>query len=153
MRKPVFLWLLALYLTTAAAFGAWQAGALWSGWPVWCLLLPPLALCGYQAVDWWQRGGPVQVLMVMGLVALLLMTAVGLGTAWVTAALVESTRQLRELPPAARAVIGAAVGAAVGGLTWHHERSREPPGCGGSPPLDGGAGPDEPVAAPNRGGE
>src|SRR5262249_40154752 len=66
MRKPVFWRLFALYLAAAAAFGAWRAGALWSGWPVWCLLLPPLACCGLQALDWWQRGGPVQGPGVMG---------------------------------------------------------------------------------------
>jgi hypothetical protein len=151
MRKPVFLWLFALYLTTAAAFGAWQVGALWSGWPVWCLLLPPIALCGTQAFDWWQRGGPIQVLVVMGPAALVLLAAVGLGTAWVTAELMESTRLLRQLPAAVRVVIGAAVGAAVGGLTWHHERSRKPPGCGGSPPSDDKVGPAESVTTPDRG--
>jgi hypothetical protein len=153
MRKPAFFWLFALYLTAAGAFGAWRAGALWSGWPVWCLLLPPVALCGLQSLDWWQRGGPVQVLVFMGPIALVLMGAVGLGTACVTAALVEISLLLRELPPAGRAVIGAAVGAAVGGLTWHYGRSREPPGCSSSTPSDGSVGHAEPAPAPDCGGK
>jgi hypothetical protein len=151
MRKPFFLYLFTLDLTVAAAFGAWRAGELWSGWPVWCLLLPPLAWWGLQALDWWRRGGPVEVLVVMGLVAFVLLSASGLGIAWVMADLMEESRLLRQFPPAVRALIGAALGVTVGGMTLLYVRSQqavEPPQTSGS---DSTVGPVEPDATPDRG--
>jgi hypothetical protein len=125
MRKPLFARLFALYLAAAGALGAWRAGGLWAGWPVWCLLLPPLAWWGFGALDWWRRGGPVRVSVVVGLVAFVLLSAAGLGVAWVVAEWVDNSRTLRQLPPAARALVGAAVGAAVGGVSWLYQRSQK----------------------------
>lgn len=115
MRTPLFMWLFAVYLSAAAAFGAWRAGGLWSGWPVWCLLLPPLAWWGHGALDWWRRGGPVQIPVVIGFVAFVLLGASGFGIAWISAVLMEESRLLQQLPPAVRALIGAVLGATVGG--------------------------------------
>jgi hypothetical protein len=133
MNKPLFLWLFTLYLAAAAAFGALRIGELWSGWSVWCLLLPPLVFWAVQALDWWRRGGPVQVLVGVGLVAFVLLCLSGLGIAWVLAVWMENTRLFQQLSPTVRALIGAAIGLAVGGMARRYKLSREavePPQAG-----------------------
>jgi hypothetical protein len=120
MRKRFYL-LFTVYLMFAAGFGGWRGRDLWSDWVVWCLLLPPLAWCGLQAIHERQGGGPIEVPVVMGVIAFVTIGASGLGIAWVIA---EATEKF-SASPAVRACIGAALGAAVGGLTLLPAKSQK----------------------------
>jgi hypothetical protein len=143
--------LLALYLTAAAGYGGWRGRDLWSGWGVWCLLLPPLALAAGKTVgEWWRN--PYWFTIKMGL-AMTVFAVVFIGgpallLAWSVA---EGTERWSAVP-AVRAIAGGGLGAAAGGLALLAARSRkvaEPREVSGS---ESTAGPAEPSAAADRGG-
>src|SRR5262245_17273213 len=83
--SKLHLSLLMLYLMAAAGYGGWRGPDLWSGWGVWCLLLPPLAWAGLKAVGEWRRNpywGTVQIGLVMTVVAVVAIGGQALLLAW-----------------------------------------------------------------------
>src|SRR5262245_38114124 len=113
--------LLILYLTAAAGYGGWRGPDLWSGWGVWCFLLPPVAWAALTSLRWWRSGGPSRVAVVMSGGAGVGIGASGLGIAWGVAA--ATARWSAE--PAVRAIIGVGLGAAGGGLALLAAKSRQ----------------------------
>src|SRR5262245_53237082 len=139
--------LLILYVTAASGYGGWRGPDLWSGWGVWCFLLPPVAWAAVVSVEWWRSGGPVRVAAVMSGGAGVGIGASALGMAWGVA---EATARW-SAEPAVRAIIGVGLGAAGGGLAWLYATSRkaaEPRGTSGSGSTGGLA---EPGAGATRG--
>jgi hypothetical protein len=141
--------LLVLYVTAAAAYGGWRGRHLWSGWGVWCLLLPPVVAAALTAFAWRRKGGPLGVGVVMGGVSAVGIGGAALGIAWGVA---EATGRWAG-GTATNTANGAAFGAAGIGLAWAAQTSREaakPRELSGS---DGAGGPADPGATPDRGGK
>jgi hypothetical protein len=112
--------LLILYLIAAAGYGGWRGPDFWSGWGLWCFLLPPVAWTALTSLEWWRSGGPIRVAVLMSVVAVVGIGASALGIAWGVA---EATARW-SAEPAVRAVLGVGLGAAGGGLTLLAARSR-----------------------------
>src|SRR5262249_325719 len=96
----------------------------WSGWSIWCLLLPPLAwVAGKAVVEW--RHNPYWVFVKIGL----LMTAVAVvaigGQALLLAWLVAAATGQWSSGPVVRASIGMGLWAAACGLTSLAVNSRK----------------------------
>jgi hypothetical protein len=140
--------LLILYLTTAAGYGGWRGRDLWSGWGVWCFLLPPVAWAVLTAREWWRSGGPIRVAVVMGGFGVVAVGGAALGFAWVAA---EGTGRWSS-DPAVRAIIGIGLGAACGGLALLHAKSQKAVGPQETSDSASPGGLAEPGAAPDRGG-
>jgi len=136
------LWI--LYLTAAAGYGGWRGRDLWLGWGTWCLLVPPLVAVAVKLVGEWRRNpswGIIRIHLVMAVVAVAALGGAVLGVAWVVA---EATQQW-SAQPAVRAVTGAALGAAAGGLALFSAKSGkavEPNQTSGSVSTGGLAEPD-----------
>src|SRR5262245_54732411 len=117
--------LLIVYLGAAAGYGGWCGRELWSGWGVWWLALPPLACAALIAIGEWRRNWmgwtSVKIALVMGGVGVVGLFAAALGIAWVVAD--GSVRW--SLEPAVRAIIGAGIGAAGGGMALLGAKSRK----------------------------
>jgi hypothetical protein len=107
--------LLLLFWVAAASYGGWRGGDVWSGWGIWCLLLPPLAWGALKTVGEW-RWNPYWVFIKIGLV----MTAVAVvtigGQALVLAWLVAEATAPLSPEPAVRALVGGGSVAAAGAL-------------------------------------
>src|SRR5262245_22075416 len=136
--------LLILYLTAAAGYGGWRGRDLWLGWGVWSLLVPALVAATLQLVGEWRRNpswGIVRIHLVMAVVGVAALGGAVLGVAWAAA----GATQQWSAQPAVRAVAGAALGAAAGGLALLYARSRkatEPHSTSGSASPRGLAEPD-----------
>ncbi len=113
--------LLILYLMAAAGYGGWRGPDLWTGWGVWCLLLPALAWGALTGLQWWRSGGPIQVAVVMSGIGVVGLGAAVLGLVW---AIAEATGRWSS-EPAVRAIFGLGFGAAGGGLALLHAKSRK----------------------------
>jgi hypothetical protein len=141
--------LLILYLTAAAGYGGWRGRDLWLGWGVWCLLAPPLAAAALQVIGECRRNphwGIIRIHLVMAVFGVAALGGAVLVLAWVVA---EATEQW-SAQPAVRAVAGALLGAAGGGLALLGAKSRkeaEPPPTSAS---EGARGPGEPAVAPDE---
>jgi hypothetical protein len=142
--------LLILYLTIAAGYGGWRGGDVWSGWGIWCLLLPPLAWAVPKAVGDWHRN-PSWLFVKIGLatcvVAVVAIGGQGLILAWVIA---EATEKFSAVP-AVRAGIGAALAAAGGGLIWLYAKSQRAAERRQATVVESTGGPAEPGAAADGG--
>jgi hypothetical protein len=118
-----FHWvLLLLYLTAAAAYGGWSGRDLWSGWGVWCLLLPPLAWAALKTVGDWRRN-PYWVFVKIGLVMTVFSVVVMGGQALLLAWMVAEATARWSAMPAVRAIAGVGLGAAVGALALAAKRA------------------------------
>jgi hypothetical protein len=144
--------LLILFLTAAAGYGGWRGPDLWSGWGVWCLLLPAVAWVALLALADWRRNRmnwtSLKIALVLGGFGVVVMGGGALGAAWVVA----ETTSLLSSEPAVRAVIGVGLWTAVSGLALLAPKSRkaaEPRETSGSGSTGGLA---EPGAPPDRGG-
>ena len=115
--------LLFLYLTAAAGYGGWRGRDLWLGWGVWSLLIPSLVAAAIILTGEWRRNpywGIIKIHLLMAVVAAATLGGAILGVAWLVA---EATQQL-SAQPTARAITGAAFGAAASGLALLSARSR-----------------------------
>jgi hypothetical protein len=146
-------WLvLMVYLTAAAGYGGWRGPDLWSGWGVWCLVLPPLAWAALKAVGDWRRNRYWVVIktgLVMTVVAVVAIGGQALVLAWAVA---EATGRWSS-DPAVRAVTGVGLGAAAAALVLaarHFGMPAEPRDTNGSVNTGVAAGPD---AAPDPAGQ
>jgi len=143
--------LLILYLTAAAGYGGWRGRDLWLGWGATWLLLPPSALAAWNAVAEWRRNphwGILRIHLVMAAFGVVALGGIVLALAWVVA---EATAEWSAWP-AVRAVAGALLGAAGGGLALLGAKSRkaaEPRRANGSEDASGPAGP---TVAPDEAG-
>jgi hypothetical protein len=143
--------LLLLYLTAAAGYGGWCGPDLWSGWGIWCFLLPPVAWAALLALGEWRRNPmgwtSLKIALVMGGFGVVCLGGSALAVAWVIA---EATGQWSSRP-AVRAIFGVALGAAAGGLAWLAAQSRKPAETRETSGPAGPGGLAEPGAAPNGG--
>jgi hypothetical protein len=141
--------LLIVYLTVAAGYGGWRGRDLWSGWGVWCFLLPPVAWAAFVALRDWRRNPmgwtSIKLAFLMGGVALVGIGGSALGIAWMIG---EATGRWSS-EPAVRATFGVGLGAAAAGLTLLGARSRRaaqpretkaPEGAGGLTEPEGPGG-------------
>lgn len=127
--------LLVLYLTAAAAYGGWRGDDVWSGWGIWCLLLPPLAWAAVQDVAGWHNPGraSVQIGLLLALLAVVAVGGQALLLAWMVA--VATGRWSSE--PAVRAAAGAGLLAAGMALVLVGKRFGKPAGPPAAPDGDG----------------
>jgi hypothetical protein len=140
--------LLVLYLMAAAGYGGWRGGDVWSGWGIWCLLLPPLAWAALKAVGEWLRN-PYWVFIKIGL-AMSAATVLTIGgPAVVLAVLVAEVTERWSPEPERRALAGVglvAVAVALQLATGTFGKLDRPQNSHG-PVNTGGA---EPAAPPDR---
>jgi hypothetical protein len=140
--------LLILYLTAAAAYGGWRGPDLLSDWGVWCFLLPPLAWWAFDALAWRRRNGPIQVALVMAVVAVVAIGGQALVLAWMAA---EATGRWSS-EPLARALAGVGLLAATGALLWVAKTFGKPAKAREANGSVDTVSPAEPGAAPDPGG-
>src|SRR5262245_47063467 len=92
--------LLILYLTAAAGYGGWRGRDLWSGWGVWCLLLPPVVWVALIALSDLRRNTmgrtTVRMTLVMVGVGIVGIGGSAFGIAW---AIGELTARWSPQPP------------------------------------------------------
>src|SRR5262245_21423795 len=120
-----FHWsLLILYLTAAAAYGGWRGPDLWSGWGVWCLLLPPFAVAAVKTIADGRRNPYAVPIAINLLRTILAVVSIG-GPAVLLAWLVADATGRWSVEPIVRAMIGLALGAGGGGLALLAARSRK----------------------------
>jgi hypothetical protein len=122
-------WFLILYLAAAAGYGGWRGAELWSGWGVWCVLLPPLAWGILRAAGEWRRNRNRVSLSLGLLLTVFAVVAVG-GQALVLAWIVAETAGRWSSQPAMRSAVAAGMFFAAGGLALIAYRSAQP----GKPP-------------------
>jgi hypothetical protein len=144
--------LLILYLIAAAGYGGWRGRDLWSGWGVWCFLLPPVAWAALVALGDWRRspmgGTSIKIALVMGGFGVVGIGGSALGIAW---GIGEATGRWSS-EPAVRAISGVELGAAAAGMAFLAAKSRKaagPPETSGSESTGRLA---EPGPPPDRGG-
>jgi hypothetical protein len=109
--------LLLVYLMVAAGYGGWSGPDLWSGWGVWCLLLPPFVWAALKAVGTWRRNPywvSIKIGLAMTVVAVIAIGGQALLLAWVAA---EATARWSS-EPAVRAITAVGLVAAVAALAW-----------------------------------
>ena len=117
--------LLIVYLTAAAGFGGWRGPDLWSGWSVWCLLLPPLVWAALKAAGEWRRNPywlSIKIGFVMTVVAVVAIGGQAVILAWVVG---EGTARLSS-KPAVRAIAGVGLLAAVGAMVLANRKFGKP---------------------------
>jgi hypothetical protein len=119
--------LLILYLTASGGYGGWRGRELWSGWGVWCLLLPPVACAVLIALGDWRRNPmgwtSMKIALMMGGFGAFGLWGCSLVMAW---GIGEATERWSS-EPAVRAICGCGLAAAAGGLAWFTAKSRKPP--------------------------
>jgi hypothetical protein len=109
--------LLPLYLMAAAGYGGWSGPDLWSGWGVWCLLLPPFVWAAVKAVGAWRRNPywvSIKIGLAMTVVAVIAIGGQALLLAWMAA---EGTARWSS-EPVVRAITAVGLLAAVAALVW-----------------------------------
>jgi hypothetical protein len=119
-------WLfLILYLTAAAGYGGWRGRDLWSGWGIWCFMLPPFAWAALLALGDWRRNPmgwtSLEIALVLGGFGAVGIAGSALGIAWGIGAVTGQW----SWGPAVRAIFGVGLGAAGGGLALLAARSRK----------------------------
>jgi hypothetical protein len=128
-------WLL-LYLAAAAGYGGWRGRELWSGWGVWCLLLPPLVWAGAKAFADWRRNpywSSAKIGVVMTVFAVVVVGGPALFLAWI----VGDATERWSPTPAVRVMIGVGMVAVVGGLMlWAKVREKPATPVNGNGPDD-----------------
>jgi|SRR5262245_28923049 len=142
--STLHLLLLLLYLAAAAGYGGWRGSELWSGWGVWCLLLPPLVWAAAKAFADWRRNrywSSVRLGLAMIVVAVVTVGGPALFLAW----LISESSERWSAVAAVRAMFGVGMVAAVGGLAmWGKTRGAksESPVTSSFENVDGPAEPD-----------
>jgi hypothetical protein len=105
-----------LYMAVAAGYGGWRGPDVWSGWGIWCFLVPPVAWVAVVALvelRWNPGWTSVKIALALGGFGAVGLGAVALGTAWVMA---EITMMLSS-EPIIRAALGAGIWIGVGALS------------------------------------
>jgi hypothetical protein len=118
------LWI--AYSTAAAGYGGWCGRDVWSGWGIWCFLIPAVAVVAFLAVRDWRRNPmgwtSVKIALLNGGIGI-----VGIGGgAMVVAWSIGSATAPWSSEPAVRALVGAGMWAAVAllvAIVWKPARS------------------------------
>ena len=141
------LWI--VYTTAAAAYGGWCGQDVWSGWGIWCFLIPAVVVVAFlAALDW--RRNPMgwtsfKIALILGSIGIVGMGGGAMVVAW----MIGSAMAQWSSVPAVRAILGAGMWAALAvvvAITWKPARQQETNGASATGSAAG------PESAPDRDG-